>query len=223
MDNSLANIIPIHKGQVGTDVKDTVNARQLHTGLELKKDFSDWIKAQILRARLVENMDFVTIPQKGVGGKFNSTEYHLTIDAAKHIAMMSGTDKGVDVRRYFIECESKALAPRQVTGAEMILMLAQQLVDNERRVASVETKVQSIENKMIVKEQFKTALEFSIGLGLDLDKSELRKLGCDASKISRRLGLEISTKHQDNKGFRGNVNAYHHDALFEALEEMETT
>jgi hypothetical protein len=35
-------------------------------------------------------------------------ECFLTIDAGKHVAMMSGTDKGLEVRDYFVECERRA-------------------------------------------------------------------------------------------------------------------
>ena len=59
------------------------------------KDFSTWIKKQIERARLVECRDFITLTQKGernegVRGASISIEYHLAIEAAKHIGMMSG-------------------------------------------------------------------------------------------------------------------------------------
>ena len=94
----------------------TVNARDLHAFLEVKKDFSNWIKKQIERARLVEGRDFVVITgsPKRANGEFNpkpSVEYHLTIEAAKHVAMMSGCDKGFEVRDYFLECERIAKQP----------------------------------------------------------------------------------------------------------------
>jgi len=59
------------------------------------KDFSNWIKKQIERARLVEGRDFIAITgsPKRANGEFNpkpSVDYYLTIEAAKHIAMMSG-------------------------------------------------------------------------------------------------------------------------------------
>lgn len=93
----------------------TVNARDLHRFLQVGKDFSTWIKAQIDRGRLVEGRDYVTFqvsPKKGEnpsGGR-PATEYALTLDAGKHIAMMSGTEKGFEVREYFIACEKRAKA-----------------------------------------------------------------------------------------------------------------
>ncbi|MBK9199807.1 MAG: antA/AntB antirepressor family protein [Betaproteobacteria bacterium] len=56
-----------------------------HADLGVRKDFSDWIKVQIKRAMLVENQDFIAVPQKGDGGKFAPIEYHLTIEAGKHM------------------------------------------------------------------------------------------------------------------------------------------
>lgn len=86
-----------------------VSAREVHANLEVCKDFSNWVKAQIDRARLVENRDFIKVAQKGELSSTGQTsiEYYLTIDAAKHIAMLSGTDKGFEVREYFIGCERK--------------------------------------------------------------------------------------------------------------------
>ena len=91
----------------------TVNARDLHAFLEVKQDFSNWIKKQIERARLVEGRDYIIFAQKGenTGRGRSSLEYHLTIEAAKHIAMMSGCDKGFEVRDYFLECERIAKQP----------------------------------------------------------------------------------------------------------------
>jgi phage anti-repressor protein len=82
----------------------TVNARDLWKGLGIKKDFSNWIKAQIERAFLVEGRDFIKVPQKGELSKTGQIkqEYFLTIESAKHIAMMSGPEKGYEHREYFI-------------------------------------------------------------------------------------------------------------------------
>lgn len=87
----------------------TVSARDLHAFLESKDDFSTWVKYQIKRARLLENRDFVSFQENSGKGR-PTTEYYVSIEAAKHIGMMSGTDKGFQVRDYFIECERIARA-----------------------------------------------------------------------------------------------------------------
>jgi phage anti-repressor protein len=216
---------------IGAHAVQTVNAREVHAKLEVSKDFNGWVKAQIKRARLVDGRDYVTAENLSTpsGGSAMARQqriidYHLTIEAAKHIGMLSGTDKGFEVREYFLECERKSKAPSlpvSLTPAEMLLAMAQQHVDAERRVAVVETRMLAIEDKFTVREKAQTVLEFSISLGLETDKASLLALGKSASKISRLRGIEITTKHQDHPGFRGNVNAYHPDALFAAMEESE--
>ena len=89
-----------------------VNARDLHALLGVKRDFNAWMKTQIKRARLVEGRDYLSYVQVGnlpEGGR-PKTEYTITVDAAKHVGMMSGTDKGFEVRDYFNACERAALA-----------------------------------------------------------------------------------------------------------------
>ncbi|MHB8366767.1 MAG: antA/AntB antirepressor family protein [Acidithiobacillus sp.] len=92
----------------------TVNARELHAFLEVGKDFSNWIKDRIQRHGFLENQDVVCIEGLSSPNLASSKsrpqrtrEYHLTIDAAKHISMAEHTPKGQEARQYFIECEKR--------------------------------------------------------------------------------------------------------------------
>lgn len=101
--------LPISQSTIGGVLVPTVDGRVLRAGLNVSKDFSSWAKAQVKRARLVEGRDYL-LTQKGEqlpSGMKYLIDYHFTIEAAKHIAMMCGTDKGFEVRDYFIECERR--------------------------------------------------------------------------------------------------------------------
>lgn len=87
-----------------------VSARDLHRFLESKRDFSNWIKDRIEKYGFIENQDFEVFNNFGEnpnGGR-PLTEYALTLDTAKEIAMVEGNEKGKQARRYFIEMEKKA-------------------------------------------------------------------------------------------------------------------
>jgi phage anti-repressor protein len=102
------DLIVIKTQQIGNEEINSVDARDLHGRLGLRKDFSNWIKGNIAKLNLVENVDYVTAAQKGEGGKFAPTEYILTIDAGKHISMMTNTETAHAIRTYFIEFEKRA-------------------------------------------------------------------------------------------------------------------
>lgn len=103
-------LVKVTMGEIGGKVCPVVDARELHGFLGVKKDFSDWVKAQIQRTRLKENRHFALLPQKGEQtgrGGHNRTDYILTLHGAMHVAMASNTDKAYEVRDYFIECEER--------------------------------------------------------------------------------------------------------------------
>ena len=103
-------IIKIESSVIDGSAVETVNARDLAKNLEVKKDFSNWMKHQIESLNLEENFDYRVFTQKGenLDGGRPLKEYILTVDAAKHIAMASRTEQGKKVRRYFIEMEKYA-------------------------------------------------------------------------------------------------------------------
>lgn len=104
--------ITLTNNSIDGDLIQTVEGRQIHSAMEVVKDYPTWVKAQIERAGFVENTDFVKTHQKvtlSVTGQ-SRTEFHFTLVAGKKIAMMSTTKKGNEVRDYFIACEAKLLA-----------------------------------------------------------------------------------------------------------------
>lgn len=99
-------LIPVMENEQGEKL---VNARELHEILEVRTKFADWIKEKISKYGFEENVDFISFSEKAekpLGGR-PSTEYVLTIDTAKEIAMVENNSKGKEVRKYFIEVEKK--------------------------------------------------------------------------------------------------------------------
>jgi len=109
-------IIKITSEKLGADMLQTVNSRDLWAQLEIKKDYSNWMKSQIESLDLDENIDYLKVALKGEsnntqtqerGGDRRSKDYIITLDTAKHIAMASRTSQGKKIRNYFINIEKK--------------------------------------------------------------------------------------------------------------------
>lgn len=104
------NLIPVFSGSL-SDQSETLlcDARKLHKFLQVGRDYSNWIKSRIEEYGFQENQDFISFRQNGrkpQGGR-PSTEYHITLDMAKELAMVERNEQGRAARRYFIECEKK--------------------------------------------------------------------------------------------------------------------
>jgi len=135
----------------------TTDARELHVFLEIRRDFSSWVKAQIKRADLIENKDFIKLTQKGELSATGQTsiEYHLTIAAGKDIAMMSNSEKGKEVRRWYRKCEAIAMQqvnhPAELTYDELIqkalIMSSAKIHALQEETKNLETQVEQIKPK----------------------------------------------------------------------------
>lgn len=103
-------IIQINQKNINGNTVNTVNARELHSFLEVKRQFADWIKDNL--EMFTQDVDFIVFHEKVKNSEGRPRiEYALTIDCGKHIAMMSRTEKGRQARDYFIECERRANDP----------------------------------------------------------------------------------------------------------------
>ena len=101
--------------EIGGEKRRLVNARDLHKQLEIDTRFNDWINRYLLKLGFLQDIDYVVKKfdyskmsnQKGRGGDRRSETYLVTVETAKHLAMMAKTPKGKEVRNYFIEVERK--------------------------------------------------------------------------------------------------------------------
>ncbi|WP_419154461.1 phage antirepressor KilAC domain-containing protein [Weissella bombi] len=114
-----------------------VSARELYKGLGIKERFSLWIARY--KDMYVEGVDFTSVGLPTVvnnGAVRTLQDYKLMVDMAKHIAMMTKTTKGNQVRDYFIavEKEHKALMADPRMQMAMGLQSAQKLLDNKDKI-----------------------------------------------------------------------------------------
>ena len=117
-----------------------VNARDLYKGLEVKRRFSAWWEQN--SKGFEENEDFTSVLTSTVvanGARKPIQDYLVTIDMAKELCMMSKTEKGKEVRKYFIQVEKDWNSP------DMIMHRALEVSNS--RIKLLTAKNQSLASK----------------------------------------------------------------------------
>lgn len=181
LNKQIGELIPIES----KNGQQAVNARHLYQWLEVKKDFSDWIKVQFKRCDLVENVDYQSLPPKGEQtgrGGYNKIEYALSLNAAKEISMMSQTERGKQARRYFIECEriAKGTPALPTTYKEALQQLLAQVEKDEQLQA--ENSV--LQPKARIYDQ---VMQSPADLRLHTTASVANEIGMSAQRLNRML------------------------------------
>ena len=111
--NELFNLKPLEIA--GNQIR-AVDARELHTFLEVGRDFSNWIKDRIDQGMFSEGKDYVlTLTKTGVRSNVVQKDYAISISMAKELSMLERNEQGKLARQYFIECEKRliAISPEQ--------------------------------------------------------------------------------------------------------------
>jgi phage anti-repressor protein len=218
------HLLKIAQNKVGMELLETVNARELHAFLGVGKDFSTWIRDRIEIGIFVENQDFTIFPNFGENSSRGrpSKEYYISIDMAKHLAMLERNERGRQAREYFIACEKKLKVGSQ--GSQPLLdPELQALVVSLQRldVVKAEQEKQAIRLNIVEEQQrnlqltnghanYFSILGYASYIGVRIDLKRAKVLG----KIATRTCIEEGVQYGETPDQRfGRVNTYPSEIL----------
>lgn len=127
----------------------TVSARALHTGLGIRSNFTTWFD------RMCE-YGFTEVDYKkcfpnlesGCNGGQNRVDYLISVDMAKQICMIQRSEKGKQIRQYFIDLEKAWNTPEQIF-ARALKMADREIEKLKSNNASLIEDVQRMKPKEI--------------------------------------------------------------------------
>lgn len=142
------NLINVKVNEEGNQI---VSAKELYLGLGLrKKNWSRWYPINIQNNDFFkENIDWLGVPHKEEGNE--TMDFAITLEFAKHIAMMARTNKSHEYRNYFIECENKLKSGQAIHPQSSLDLLELQV----KALKEVKGEVQEVRNDF---EEFKGEL-----------------------------------------------------------------
>lgn len=118
------NTNPALFGNIDVEV---VLARQVHEQLESQAQYGNWFDERIKQGCLVRNEDYweFSHTKPTSTGAVRVIEHFVTLDTAKHLAMLERTETGRKVRAYFIERDKQLrqliMAPPQAEQDPAVL------------------------------------------------------------------------------------------------------
>lgn len=120
----------------------TVLGRDLHEKLGIKTQYSIWIK-RMIEYGFAESQDY-SIINFDYGNLGTCENHQLTLEMAKHIAMIQRSEIGMKIRKYFIECEKKLNKPMSLKES---LLWQIRLIEEKEKLAlerdiAIETKAE---------------------------------------------------------------------------------
>lgn len=101
----------------GTD-EIRISGRQLHMALDVKTQYKDWFP-RMCEYGFLEGKDFCSKMSESTGGR-PSTDHLMTLSMAKEVAMLQRTERGKEVRRYFIQIEEDWNTPEKVVARALV-------------------------------------------------------------------------------------------------------
>ena len=201
MFNDLINI------QDNESLGKCTSARELYKILGLKKRFGSWIEQYVKednKYRFKENEDFTRVLASTLvnnGAKRELQDYLITLDMAKEISMITGTEIGSQVRKYFIQMEKYIM---QTNQEEQFKKFREQLdiLEKEKDVYIKDSNFYSIRD-----------IRELLGGSIEIDTDRLKEMSC-------KLGLSI----KQEKGYFNSkpvcYNRYHFLVWVEAYEDI---
>lgn len=123
-----------------------ISGRQLHEALGVNSNYTTWFD-RMTDYGFTENQDYVLLSnfgnQTGRGGH-NRVDHIIKLDMAKEIAMIQRTERGKQVRQYFIQVEKDFNSPEKI--------MARALLMADQKVHKLEAKIEADRPKVLFAE-----------------------------------------------------------------------
>lgn len=189
----------------------TVSGRELHEALEVKTAYKDWFP-RMCEYGFSEGVDYCSFLSDRSDGKAGKprTDHQLTIPMAKELCMLQRTDKGKEMRQYFIAVEAQWNSP------DAIMARALQLSTAKLKEMQITVSALTVENQIMKPkaEYFDELVDRNLLTGI---RETAGELGVKQSQFVAFL-LEKKYMYRDK---RGKLTAYAKplaDGLFERKE-----
>ena len=119
-----------------------VSGRQLHEALGVNSRYTTWFD-RMKEYGFTEGQDFLPNLGKSTGGR-QATDHIIKLDMAKEIAMIQRTERGKQVRQYFIQVEKDFNSPEKI--------MARALLMADQKVHKLEAKIEADRPKVLFAE-----------------------------------------------------------------------
>lgn len=167
------NNLELIKIETNENNEPIVGGRELHEALGIQTQYTKWFE-RMCEYGFVENQDYVMVSQKCLTNnpKNPYTEiinHAIKLDMAKEIAMIQRTEKGKQVRHYFIQVEKDYNSPEKI--------MARALKIANDKISTLQITCDEMKPKALFAEAVETA-HTSILVG-------------DMSKILKQNGIDI--------------------------------
>ena len=175
----------------------TVSARDLHDSLGIEKRFSAWFESN--SQGFIEGEDFTSVLSGTVvnnGAHRDLQDYNISVDMAKHICLMSRTEKGKQCRQYLIDLEKAWNTPEQVMARA--LEFAHQKIEevkSQNIILIEKNEILSAENDLLSQKNLEWADRAVI---LALVRAYAHGIGDDFPKAWRDFKKELLYRHGIN-------------------------
>ena len=210
----MKDLIQIHYDNAD---RPTVSGRELHEALEVKTAYKDWFP-RMCEYGFSEGVDFnpLIFEQVRTEGERQVareiTDHQLTIPMAKELCMLQRTDKGKQMRQYFIAVEEQWNSP------DAIMARALQLSNAKLKEMQITVSTLTVENQIMKPkaEYFDELVDRNLLTGI---RETAGELGVKQNQFVAFL-LEKKYMYRDKKG---SLTAYAKplsDGLFERKECM---
>ena len=172
-----------------------VSARELHEGLEVKRDFTTWIKGRITKYNFEENTDYIVFTKMGEnpqGGR-PQQDYIITVDMAKELCMVENNDLGRKFRKYFIACEKKlqeVQQPKQMSDMEILsraVLISQEQI--KQLTAELNEKNEFIDD---INDCFTFTQISQFNKQLLKDRKDIVLSTAELNKVAAELGIPVN-------------------------------